>query len=173
MFGANNVGMVCTNHTYASQDMFDPDDKISGGQGFIYASSIVVAMKKFKLKKDADGKKITKVRGIRAQCKVMKTRYTKPFEMAEVYIPYDTGLDPYSGLIDAFKEDKESRFEMKGSYLKYTFLDGTHEQKYQKEWTDEMLDRVMEDITVSNELQPLKSIVETDDEAVEDAEEGE
>jgi hypothetical protein len=26
---------VCTNHTYASQDMFDPDDKISGGQGFI------------------------------------------------------------------------------------------------------------------------------------------
>jgi len=46
MFGAYNIGMVCTNHTYASQDMFDPDDKISGGQGFIYASSIVVAMRK-------------------------------------------------------------------------------------------------------------------------------
>lgn len=26
-----NIGVVCTNHTYASQDMFDPDDKISGG----------------------------------------------------------------------------------------------------------------------------------------------
>ena len=36
MFGSHNVGMVVTNHTYASQDMFDPDDKISGGQGFIY-----------------------------------------------------------------------------------------------------------------------------------------
>jgi hypothetical protein len=48
MFGSWNVGMVCTNHTYASQDMFDPDDKISGGQGFIYASSIVVAMRKLK-----------------------------------------------------------------------------------------------------------------------------
>ena len=46
MFGAHNVGMLATNHTYASQDMFDPDDKISGGQGFIYASSIVIAMKK-------------------------------------------------------------------------------------------------------------------------------
>jgi len=45
MFGSNNVGLVATNHTYASQDMFDPDDKISGGQGFIYASSIVVAMR--------------------------------------------------------------------------------------------------------------------------------
>ena len=52
MFGNYNVGMVCTNHTYASQDMFDPDDKISGGQGFVYASSIVVAMKKLKLKED-------------------------------------------------------------------------------------------------------------------------
>ena len=40
MFGDLNLGLVCTNHTYASQDMFDPDDKISGGQGFIYASSI-------------------------------------------------------------------------------------------------------------------------------------
>ena len=38
MFGSHNVGLVATNHTYASQDMFDPDDKISGGQGFIYAS---------------------------------------------------------------------------------------------------------------------------------------
>ena len=32
MFGSYNIGMVATNHTYASQDMFDPDDKISGGQ---------------------------------------------------------------------------------------------------------------------------------------------
>ena len=24
MFGDYNVGLVCTNHTYASQDMFDP-----------------------------------------------------------------------------------------------------------------------------------------------------
>jgi RecA/RadA recombinase len=36
MFGSYNVGLVCTNHTYASQDMFDQDDKISGGKGFIY-----------------------------------------------------------------------------------------------------------------------------------------
>ena len=77
MIGSLNVGLVCTNHTYASQDMFDPDDKISGGSGFIYASSIVVAMKKMKLKEDEDGNKISEVMGIRAGCKVMKTRYCK------------------------------------------------------------------------------------------------
>ena len=32
MFGEYNVGLMATNHTYASQDMFDPDDKISGGK---------------------------------------------------------------------------------------------------------------------------------------------
>lgn len=31
MFGSYNVGLICTNHTYASQDPYDPDDKISGG----------------------------------------------------------------------------------------------------------------------------------------------
>ncbi len=104
MFGSHNVGMVCTNHTYASQDMFDPDDKISGGQGFIYASSIVVAMKKLKLKEDEDGNKVSDVRGIRAACKVMKTRYAKPFEGVQVKIPYETGMDPYSGLVDMFEK---------------------------------------------------------------------
>ena len=87
MIGSYNVGMVCTNHTYASQDMFDPDDKISGGQGFIYASSIVIAMRKLKLKEDEDGNKISDVMGIRAACKVMKTRYAKPFEGGQVNIP--------------------------------------------------------------------------------------
>lgn len=103
MFGEYNVGLVATNHTYASQDMFDPDDKISGGQGFIYASSIVIAMRKLKLKVDADGNKTSEVHGIRAACKVMKTRYAKPFESVQVEIPYETGMSPYSGLVDFFE----------------------------------------------------------------------
>ena len=92
MFGDYNIGLVATNHTYASQDMFDPDDKISGGQGFIYASSIVVAMRKLKLKEDEDGNKVTDIRGIRAACKVMKTRFAKPFESVQIKIPYETCL---------------------------------------------------------------------------------
>ena len=74
--------------------MFDPDDKISGGQGFIYASSIVVAMRKLKLKEDEDGNKVSDVRGIRAACKVMKTRYSKPFEGVQVKIQHEQGMDP-------------------------------------------------------------------------------
>ena len=141
MIGSYNVGMVCTNHTYASQDMFDPDDKISGGQGFIYASSIVVAMRKLKLKTDADGNKTSDVHGIRAACKVMKTRYAKPFEGVQVEIPYATGMSATSGLIDLF--EKKGLLVKQGNRLKYTKKDGTEMLEYRKAWTSDKLEVIM------------------------------
>ena len=146
MFGDYNVGLVATNHTYASQDMFDPDDKISGGQGFIYASSIVVAMKKMKLKEDEDGNKITDVMGIRAGCKVMKTRYAKPFEGVQVKIPYTTGMSPYSGLTDLI--EKKGLLKKEGNSLVFTTTEGEIIKKFRKGWErndDNCLDTVMKD----------------------------
>jgi len=145
MIGSYNVGMVCTNHTYASQDMFDPDDKISGGQGFIYASSIVVAMRKLKLKEDEAGNKVSDVRGIRAACKVMKTRYAKPFEGVQVKIPYETGMDPYSGLIDLF--EKQELLVKQGNRLKYVTAAGEEMLEFRKGWTGEKLEVIMKDIS--------------------------
>lgn len=130
-----NVGVVATNHTYASQDMFDPEDKISGGQGPIYASSIVVAMKKLKLKEGSD------VTGIRAACKVMKSRYSKPHEKAQLSIPYETGMDPYSGVFDIFLD--KNLIEKQGNRYKYITNDGEELFDFRKRWTDEMLDKVM------------------------------
>jgi RecA/RadA recombinase len=155
MFGNLNIGLVATNHTYASQDMFDPDDKISGGQGFIYASSIVVAMKKLKLKEDEDGNKISDVKGIRAACKIMKTRYAKPFESVQVKIPYETGMNPYSGLVDMF--EGKGLLKKEGNSLTYTLADGTVIKQFRKAWErneDGSLDRVMANFT-SNPHQPV------------------
>ena len=156
MFGSHNVGLVATNHTYASQDMFDPDDKISGGQGFIYASSIVIAMKKLKLKEDEDGKKVTDVRGIRAACKVMKTRYAKPFESVQVKIPYETGMDPYSGLVDLF--EKKGLLKQQGNRLKYVDSSNEEHLHYRKDWTGEKLEIIMSDF---NNLK-IDDVVEDD-----------
>ena len=140
LIAGNPVGVVATNHTYASQDMFDPDDKISGGQGFIYASSIVVAMRKLKLKEDEDGNKITDVRGIRAACKVMKTRFSKPFESVQIKIPYDTGMDPYSGCLDLF--EKAGVIVKEGNKLKYTTAKGEEIKEFRKGWNHENLQNV-------------------------------
>jgi recombination protein RecA len=144
MFGNYNVGMVCTNHTYASQDMFDPDDKISGGQGFIYASSIVVAMKKLKLKEDDDGNKVGDVLGIRSSCKIMKTRYAKPFENVQVKIPYSTGMSPTSGLVDMF--EKMGVLSKVGNKLAYTSKEtGEILAFFRKGWTEDKLMSIMKE----------------------------
>ena len=153
MFGTLNLGLVATNHTYASQDMFDPDDKISGGQGFIYASSIVVAMRKLKLKTDADGNKTTTVNGIRAACKIMKTRYAKPFESVQVEIPYETGMSPYSGLTDML--EAKNLLKKEGNSLVYTFSDKTAIKQFRKAWErneDGCLDKVMKELSSDSKL---------------------
>jgi RecA/RadA recombinase len=167
MFGSYNVGMVVTNHTYASQDMFDPDDKISGGSGFVYASSMVVAMKKLKLKEDEDGNKTSEVNGIRAACKVMKTRYAKPFEGVQVKIPYETGMDPYSGLFDMF--EKWGVLEKQGNRYKYTDSEGVETLEYRKNWTGELLEMVMSDLP--NKKQVEVNIENTNEEVVDTIEE--
>jgi recombination protein RecA len=166
MFGSWNVGMVCTNHTYASQDMFDPDDKISGGQGFIYASSIVVAMRKLKLKTDADGNKTTTVNGIRSACKIMKTRYAKPFESVQVEIPYTTGMSPHSGLVDLF--EAKGMLKKEGNSLVYTTTDGEVIKQFRKAWEKNEKDGltiIMEDIAKNGEQVETPIITEDSEEA--------
>ena len=161
MFGAYNVGLVATNHTYESQDMFNPDEIISGGRGFIFASSIVIAMKKMKLKEDEDGNKTTQVHGIRAGCKVMKTRYAKPFENIQVKIPYKTGMNPYSGLFD-LAETKGLLVKQGNSYI-YITRDGKELKAFRKKWeknVDGFLDQLMEDIMMSDQAELVEAVPE-------------
>jgi len=162
MFGSYNVGLVCTNHTYASQDMFDPDDKISGGQGFIYASSIVVAMKKLKLKEDEDGNKVSDVLGIRSACKVMKTRYAKPFESVQVKIPYSTGMSPTSGLVDMF--EKMGVLTKSGNKLQYiSKKTGEIVAEFRKNWTEEKLLKIMAEWDNSLPTPSVETIEDTEE----------
>jgi recombination protein RecA len=144
MFGSHNVGMLCTNHTYASQSIFSPDPVISGGNGAIFAASIVVALEKRKLKEDEDGNKVSSVLGIRSACKVVKTRYAKPFEEIEIKIPYDRGMDVCSGLFELF--EKKSIIKKDGMRYMYVDLNGEIHKYYKKEYyknTNGILDLIM------------------------------
>jgi len=148
MFGDLNIGMVVTNHTYASQDMFDPDDKISGGSGFMFASSIIVAMKKYKLKEDEEGNKVAEVTGIRATCKVVKTRYSKPFESIKIDIPWESGMNPLSGLFDLFL--KSGALVKDGNnYIFTSKKTGKVIKQYKKAWNldEESMKEIMNEFT--------------------------
>jgi len=138
--------------------MFDPDDKISGGQGFIYASSIVVAMKKLKLKEDIDGNKVSTVQGIRAACKVMKSRYSKPFEGVQIKIPYEQGMDPYSGMLEMLEsKDIVTKVGNKLSYV--SPVTGEEIKEFRKAWTGDKLQVIIDEW----DQNPLVQNVEVDE----------
>ena len=160
MFGSMNVGLVATNHTYASQDPYNPDPNVSGGQGFVYASSILVAMRKLKLKEDEEGNKVSEVLGIRAGCKIMKTRYAKPFEDIQIQIPYESGMNPYSGFFDLL--EVRGLISKDGNRYVYTDLNGVAHRYFRKEWNKNengIMDLVMTEFK-QKELLSTKSVVD-------------
>lgn len=145
------IGLLCTQHTYASQDMFNPDAVIAGGKGLEFTPSIIIAMTKRKLKEDESGVKTTDVKGIKVSAMVRKTRYTQPFQQVNFTIPWDTGMNPYSGLFELFTENLKYNnrpvIAKEGSYCAYYSLK-TDEQiwkKYRKAITNEDYDMIMKD----------------------------
>lgn len=148
---------VDTDHHYLLENGI-----VSHNSGPIYASSIVLAMRKLKLKEDEDGNKISEVRGIRAQCKIMKTRYNKPFEEVTIKIPYEQGMDPYSGLTELFEQ--KGLLEKEGNRLSYTKLDGSQIKLFRKAWDHNdgnCLDTVMDEF--EQKLFKFKSPIEKPD----------
>ena len=123
-------------------------------------------MRKLKLKTDADGNKTTTVNGIRSACKIMKTRYSKPFESVQVEIPYTTGMSPHSGLVDLF--EAKGMLKKEGNSLVYTTADGEIIKQFRKAWDrneKEGLSIMMEEISKNGMKTEATLVTEDTEEA--------
>jgi RecA/RadA recombinase len=164
LFSGYEVGMVATNHTYKSQNTYVPEDVISGGNGFLFAASIVVSMNKNKLREDEAGKKVNSVLGIRSKLKCVKSRYAKPFEEIEVTIPYNTGMSRYSGLFDMCEQ--KGVFVKDGNRYRYVSCEGTEHKLFRKEMTSDFYDMVIREWDDTKETIRTKPDEEDQDEDV-------
>lgn len=161
----SNVGFVMTNHTYASQDMFNPDQKVTGGDGIIYASSIVIAMKKLKLKEVSADKEVatsTGVHGIRVNAMVYKSRFNKPFEKMTIEVPWIEGVDRYSGLVAMFETD--GLLVKVGNKLAYTDKEGTEHKYFRKSIPTSLLHQIMTENPYEMNRKDKKDIQEREQE---------
>ena len=91
--GKAGIPLIITNHTYANVGGYGDPQVISGGSGLKYAASTIVMLSK---SKDKEG--IDVVGGI-IKCKLYKGRLTKENKEVQVQLNYDTGLNPYYGLV--------------------------------------------------------------------------
>jgi hypothetical protein len=67
-----------------------------------FSLSQIIMLTKLKLRDDIS----REVQGIRMKCEGYKTRFTKPFQNVTIEVPYDSGMDPYNGLLDVSVELK-------------------------------------------------------------------
>lgn len=105
-----NISILCTKQVFQEQDPMlqkNPQTAWKFTESAKYAFSQILLVTKFMLKDESGvkipGKKDTNYAGIRLKAYGMKTRFTKPFQSATVEVPYETGMDPYDGLLDAAK----------------------------------------------------------------------
>lgn len=91
-----NVAIVMTSQVYKNQDVRNGEGLYLMADAVKYSASQIVLLTKLKLRDTGD----TEVRGIRMKCEGYKTRFTKPFQTVTVEVPYDTGVDPLSGLVE-------------------------------------------------------------------------
>jgi len=91
--GKAGIPLIMTNHTYTVVGAYVPMKEMGGGSGLKYAASTIVYLSK---KKEKDG---TDIIGNIIRCKLFKGRFTKENKEVEVQLNYDTGLNPYYGLV--------------------------------------------------------------------------
>ena len=92
--GQVGIPMIMTNHTYDVIGSMFPQKEMGGGSGLKYSASTIVYLSKKKVKEGTD------IIGNIIHCKLYKSRLTKENSMVDVMLDYDTGLNPYYGLVD-------------------------------------------------------------------------
>jgi len=98
--GHAKIPLILTNHTYDVVGAFFPTKEMGGGSGIKYAASTIIFLSKKKDKIDNE------VVGSIIHCKTYKSRNTKQDKMVDVQLNFDTGLNPYYGLLEiAIKHD--------------------------------------------------------------------
>jgi len=139
--GVAHIPMIFTNHTYDVIGSYVPMKEMGGGAGLKYAASIIIYLSK---KKDKNA--VGEVVGNIIHCRLNKGRFTKENKMVDVRLNYETGLDPYYGLIDLAVEHGI----LKKTAGRVELLDGSkifEKQMYEspkKYFTEELLNKINE-----------------------------
>lgn len=118
------AAMIVTNHTYEKPNPYNPTlpstTTMNGGEGFVYATSGVLFLKKKEDKETENGKKV--IKGVRLIAKTEKNRFVPQGAEGEVYLSYEKGVNKWYGMLD---DAKEFGFVVqKGAWYEFVDKDG-------------------------------------------------
>ena len=153
-----NITMVITSQVYENQDIMNGEGKwiVSGAVKF--SLSQIALLTKLKLKNSGE----REVRGIKMKVNGNKTRFAKPFQEVTIEVPYDGGMDPYNGLVEA--AIGVGIMVKRGSRV--AFADESDKTFYAKNFDEDQAKRVL-----STLQSKADAFLVTDEDQYEDAEE--
>jgi recombination protein RecA len=153
-----NISIVVTSQVYQNQDLLNGEGLWIVSQSIRYSMSQIALFTKKKLKGDEAGT----FSGIKLVAQGFKTRFTKPFQKVEIEVPYDTGINPYFGLLDvAITQGVVTRG---GAYYQIV---GEDEKFMQKNFPEDFYDRILDKLCEKEDL-VLTTDAESDDKQVEE-----
>lgn len=162
-----NISIIITDQVYAATD-----DAIKKGlndglwvvNGAVkYSLSNLLMLTKLRLK-EGTGADAT-VLGINMKAEAIKTRFTKPFQKVAVEVPYETGMNPCSGIIDVMKE--LGVITQAGAWYTIKSTNTKFQSKNVANHVEQMLADAasITDVSIGSFIRPEDEIVETDESA--------
>jgi len=167
------IPMICTNHTYeqaAANPQAAPTTVMSGGQGFFYAGSAIIYLKKRQVKEDgknALGDTVKTKTGNIIIATAEKNRFVPEGTKGEIYCDFERGIQKWYGLLEdavkhGFIEKRSTRLYVK--HLDKSFFES---QIFTKEVFepifDELNKKVEEDLRFSITVDDTEEAPEVDE----------
>lgn len=164
--------MLVTNHTYEkppANPHMGPEIQFGGGQGFVYATSGIVYLKKSAIKEEetslSTNKTVKRKKGNILKAITEKNRFVPEGMSGEIALSYETGMNKWYGLLD---DALEFGFitESSAGYYNVTHLDKKVKKPdiYRKEYWEGFIDNLSEKIREKYKYVPNTSIDEIEEE---------
>lgn len=157
----HNIAMIVTSQVYqaTADQLLAGEGQWIVGNSIKFALSQIVMLTKLKLR-DENNKK--DIKGIRMKCEGYKTRFTKPFQNVTVHVPYESGMDPFSGLLDTLKG--MGIVENRGAWYYVVGTDIKFQQKNFAEFAMDLLQRAEGQKDLFLEVDEKDIIIDTETE---------
>lgn len=164
----NMVPLLCTNHTYeqaAANPQAAPVTKMTGGEGFMYAASGVVYLKKRAIREaqqDASGENVKVKTGNILIATSEKNRFVPEGTKGEIYLDFEKGISPFYGLLNDALEF--GFFEKKGPRIFVKHLDKSlfESQVYTKEVFGPIMEELNKKVEETHKFSNLASAEDMD-----------
>lgn len=117
------IPLITVNHSHTDIMSYGAPQKVSGGEGGIYMSDVILLLGKFADREDEGGKK--KQVGVKIKAKVVKSRFMQENKIIEIIISFKKGLFKYSNIIKWAEEfDILKKGTADGEKQKFIMPDG-------------------------------------------------